>query len=64
MKAAVLTSSGFEIADAKQPTPGAQQVLVRVRACALNRADLGVISGHMHGSVGGPGTIPGMEFAG
>ena len=64
MKAAVLTSSGFEIADAKQPTPAAQQVLVRVRACALNRADLGVISGHMHGSVGGPGTIPGMEFAG
>ena len=64
MKAAVLTSSGFEITDAKQPAPGPEQVLVRVRACALNRADLGVITGHMHGNVGGPGTIPGMEFAG
>jgi len=64
MKAAVLTSSGFEIGEARQPVPGPEQVLVRVRACALNRADLGVISGHMHGNIGGPGTIPGMEFAG
>jgi NADPH:quinone reductase-like Zn-dependent oxidoreductase len=37
---------------------------VRVRACGLNRADLGVAAGHMHGSTGGPGTIVGMEFAG
>ena len=64
MKAAVVTSTGFEIAEAKQPVPGPEQVLVRVRACALNRADLGVISGHMHGNTGGPGTIAGMEFAG
>ena len=35
-----------------------------MRACGLNRADLGVAAGHKHGSIGGPGTIVGMEFAG
>jgi NADPH2:quinone reductase len=39
-------------------------VLVRVRACGLNRADLGVAAGNKHGAIGGPGTIVGMEFAG
>lgn len=64
MKAAVVTQNGLEIRDVSAPTPGRNQVLVRVRACGLNRADLGVAAGHMHGSVGGPGTIVGMEFAG
>jgi NADPH2:quinone reductase len=40
------------------------QVLVRVRACALNRADLGMTKGHVHGSRGGVGTVLGMEWAG
>ena len=35
-----------------------------MRACGLNRADLGVAAGHKHGAIGGPGTIVGMEFAG
>jgi NADPH2:quinone reductase len=39
-------------------------VLVRVRACGLNRADLTVASGRSHGTVGGAGTIVGMEFSG
>ena len=64
MKAAVVTQTGFEIRDVPAPVPARNQVLVRVRACGLNRADLGVAAGHMHGSVGGPGTIVGMEFAG
>jgi NADPH2:quinone reductase len=46
------------------PKPNEDQVLVRAYAYALNRADLGVLSGGQHGSVGGPGTIPGMEWAG
>jgi NADPH2:quinone reductase len=38
--------------------------LVRVRACGLNRADTGMRKGHAHGSVGGAGTVLGMEWAG
>jgi len=64
MKAAVLTGSGIEVRDAPKPKPAANQVLVRVRAAGLNRADLIMASGHMHGSAGGPGTVLGLEFAG
>jgi NADPH2:quinone reductase len=39
-------------------------VLVRVRACGLNRADLGMTKGHAHGSAGGVGAVLGMEWAG
>ena len=64
MQAAVVTPTGVEIREVAAPVPGRDHVLVRVRACGLNRADLGVAAGHMHGSLGGPGTIVGMEFAG
>ncbi|MGU3480129.1 quinone oxidoreductase family protein [Methylobacterium sp. D48H] len=40
------------------------EVLVRVRAAALNRADLAVVAGQPHGPAGGPGTIPGFEWSG
>jgi NADPH2:quinone reductase len=64
MKAAVLTGSGVEVRDVPKPKPGPSQVLVRVRAAGLNRADLIMASGHMHGSAGGPGTVLGLEFSG
>jgi len=64
MKAAVVTESGVEVRDVPKPEPKPNEVLVRVRACALNRADLTVASGAKHGNSGGPGTIVGMEFAG
>ena len=35
-----------------------------MRACGLNRADLGMTKGHVHGSAGGAGTVLGMEWAG
>ena len=35
-----------------------------MRACGLNRADLGMTKGHVHGSAGGVGTVLGMEWAG
>jgi NADPH2:quinone reductase len=38
--------------------------LVRVRACGLNRADLGMTKGHAHGSAGGVGTVLGIEWTG
>ena len=39
-------------------------MLVRVRSCGLNRADLGMTKGHAHGSAGGVGAVLGMEWAG
>ena len=64
MKAAVVTPNGVQVQEVPAPKPQPSQVLVRVRACGLNRADLGVAAGHAHGAVGGAGTIVGMEFAG
>jgi len=64
MKAAVVTPTGVQVQEVALPAPQASQVQVRVRAIGMNRADLGVASGHAHGAVGGPGTIVGMEFAG
>jgi NADPH:quinone reductase len=64
MKAAVITETGVAVREVAKPTPAAGQVLVRVRAAGLNRADVIMASGHMHGSAGGPGTILGLEFAG
>jgi NADPH2:quinone reductase len=64
MRAAVVTDGGVEIREVAKPTPGPEQVLVRVRAAGLNRADLQVASGRSHGAIGGAGTIVGLEFAG
>lgn len=64
MKAAVVTENGVKVQQVPDPKPAPNQVLVRVRASGLNRADLGVASGHAHGRQGGPGTIIGLEFAG
>jgi len=64
MKAFIYGANGAAVADAPQPAPKGTQVLVRVRACGLNRADLGMTKGHAHGSAGGVGTVLGMEWAG
>ena len=64
MKAAIVTATGVAVQDVPDPRPKPHEVLVRVRASGLNRADLAVAAGHAHGNIGGPGTILGMEFAG
>jgi NADPH2:quinone reductase len=64
MKAYVYGANGAVITDIPQPAPQGVQVLVRVRACGLNRADLGMTKGHAHGAAGGTGTVLGMEWAG
>ena len=64
MKAFVYGAKGAEIADVAKPQPKGTQVLVRVRANGLNRADLGMTKGHAHGSAGGVGAVLGMEWAG
>src|SRR6201985_3455516 len=64
MKAYVYGANGAEITDVPKPTPKGTQVLVRVHACGLNRADLGMTKGHVHGAAGGVGAVLGMEWAG
>ena len=64
MKAIVVADGGVEYRDVETPKPNEDQVLVQVRAMGLNRADLAVAGGGSHGSVGGAGTIVGMEWSG
>src|ERR1700741_1595492 len=64
MQAAVLGDKGVEIRDLPKPAPKPNEVLIRVRASNLNRADLLVALGHQHGSVGGTGARIGLECAG
>ena len=64
MKAYVYGANGAEITDVARPSPKGTQVLVRVHANGLNRADLGMTKGHAHGSAGGVGAVLGMEWAG
>jgi len=64
MTAVVVQGGGVVIRDVAVPAPAATEVLVRVFACGMNRADLSVASGAKHGSVGGDGTVVGMEWAG
>ena len=64
MKAGIATDKGLALRDIAQPKPKSNEVLVRVRAAALNRADLATARGVPHGSHGGIGAAVGLEWAG
>jgi NADPH2:quinone reductase len=64
MKAGVVGDEGLEIRDVPAPRPKANEILVRVRAAGLNRADLAMAAGHRHGNLGGAGTVIGFEWSG
>src|SRR6185437_2752036 len=68
MRAAVITRPGgpevLAIEQRPDPEPGPAELLVRVRASALNRADLLQREGHYPAPAGSPPDLPGMEFAG
>jgi NADPH2:quinone reductase len=64
VKAAVLGEAGVELRDLDKPAPAPNEVLIRVRAASLNRADLIIASGRPHGRVGGAGSRLGLECAG
>ena len=69
MKAVVITSHGgpevLDVREVEGPrSPTADRVRVRVRAAALNRADVLQRLGHYPAPAGYPQNIPGMEFAG
>lgn len=68
MRAAWIAGFGgpevLEIRDVTRPQPGREDLLVRVRASALNRADLLQRQGKYPPPPGYPVEIPGIEFAG
>lgn len=64
MRAIVSTPDGPALQDVPRPSPKPEEVLVRVRASALNRADLAMLKGAAHGNVGGAGAPLGLEWAG
>ena len=68
MKAVVITRFGgpevLEIRAVPDPQPGADEILVRVRSTALNRADLLQRAGGYAAPPGVPQNISGLEFAG
>ena len=64
MKAAVLGEKGVEVRDVPKPAPKPNEVLIKVRASSLNRADTIVAAGIQHGPVGGVGARLGLECSG
>ena len=69
MKAVVISKPGgidvLEIREVEDaPAPTADRVRVRVRASALNRADVIQRKGYYPAPPGAPADIPGLEFAG
>ncbi len=68
MRAVVLARPGgpevLEIRDVPDPPIGPEDVLIRVRAAALNRADLLQRRGRYPAPPDAPADIPGLEFAG
>ncbi len=64
MRALVSTPDGPRLADVPQPAPKPGQVMVKVAAAPLNRADLAMLKGRPHGAVGGMGAPLGLEWSG
>ncbi len=68
MRAIVITApGGIEVLDLREvprPSPSHAQVLVRVHATALNRADVLQRQGHYPAPADSPADIPGLELAG
>jgi NADPH2:quinone reductase len=62
MKAAVATENGLEVRDISQPKPKPFEILVKVKAAGLNRADLAAAKGR--GGHGAVGATVGLDWAG
>ncbi len=68
MRAVVITRPGgpevLALREVPAPEPGPGEVLVRVRAAGLNRADVLQRTGQYPAPPGAPADIPGLEYAG
>lgn len=64
MRAVTIRDQDLSVEDHPDPTPGAGECLVRVRAAGLNGADMMQRRGHYPAPPGAPQDIPGLELAG
>jgi len=64
MKAWIGGPNGPELTDVDAPKAGPADIVARVHASGLNRADLFMAGGGTHGPLGGAGAIIGLEWAG
>lgn len=64
MRAATIRDKEIVVEEHPDPTPGTEEVLVRVRAAGLNGADMMQRRGLYPAPPGWPQDIPGMELAG
>ncbi len=68
MKAVRITGQGgpevLKIEDVAEPTPGPSDVLIAVKATAVNRADILQCLGMYPAPPGAPADIPGLEYSG
>jgi NADPH:quinone reductase-like Zn-dependent oxidoreductase len=64
LRAYILTDQGPAMHEAAMLPPKQGQMLVKVAANALNRVDLAMSTGALHGARGGVGTILGSEWSG
>lgn len=64
MRAIVSSANGAVLQEFEKPSVMSGHVIVKVRAAALNRADLAMLTGASHGAAGGMGLPLGLEWAG
>ncbi len=64
MQAVAIGPEGLVAVERPVPELGEDHILVKVKYAALNRADLGMASGHKHGNAGGAGAVAGLEWCG
>jgi NADPH:quinone reductase len=64
MRAVTIRDQKLSVEDHPDPSPGAGEVLVRVRAAGLNGADMMQLRGMYPAPPGAPQDIPGLELAG
>ena len=64
MRAILSEQGALVLRDVPAPTAGGGEVLVRVKAAGLNRAELAMAKGAAHGGRGGAGAVMGLEWAG
>src|SRR5579884_4073436 len=64
MRAVTIRDKQLSVEEHPDPSPGAGEVLVRVRAAGLNGADMLQRRGHYPAPQGAPQDIPGLELAG
>lgn len=68
MRAVVITNHGdpsvLKVVDVEKPEPKSSEILVKIRATSLNRADLMQRMGFYPDPFPGANDIPGLEFAG